>query len=95
MISWLEGYYPVSIYKDTTNQFSDEECDQCNVVEIPVPKDLLFEWFMEDPERRDFVAQFDAQNYILMWVFEESTCDDTVNLYGWLMEHGYFWRRLD
>ena len=97
------GFYPISIYKDTTGQYTDVECDDDNVVEIPVPIDLLWQWFVE-------CAEFDREECcwtpedgwcdltrddLKKWVFEESTCDDTQNLYDWLCNHNYFWKRLD
>ena len=46
----MYGYFPVPVYKDTTGQYTDEECDEDNCVEIPVPEDLLWQWWCEGLE---------------------------------------------
>lgn len=105
----IEKMLPVSVYKDTTGQYTDEEIDDpcdpwSNIVEIPVPQDLLWQWYME-------CAEFDREQCpddepsggwgditvedMLRWVWEESTCDETYALYDWLTAHNYFWKRLD
>ena len=87
----MYGYFPVSVYKDTTNQYTDEECDEDNSVEIPVPEDLLWQWWTEGTDEEEDLTPEDLRR----WVYSESTCDDTTNLYYWLTQHGYFWKRLD
>ena len=94
---------PVTIYKDTTRQYTDEECDIDNTIEIPVPFDLLFAWWNEQWDNGDeFYAEFsgngeripqDVEGFI-RWVNEESTADDTIDLYRWLIDHNYYWKRL-
>ena len=107
----MPDYYPVSIYKDTTGQYTDEEIDNpcelfSNIVEIPVPKDLLLQWFTEtwnydkidfnDPDVVWFGLTKDTvKEDLKTFVYEESDCDDTVALYSWLVAHGYQWKRLD
>ena len=105
----MDDYYPVSIYKDTTGQYTDEEIDdpknsEGNCVEIPVPKDLLMQWFREtwnidrDYERmnKEFgYTEDDVISDLRTWIYEESTCDDTAELYGWLVAHNYNWKRLN
>ena len=101
--------YPVTIYKDTTGQYSDAEIENSqdmfsNMVEILVPEDLLWQWYME-------CAEFDREQCLEMepddgwgeitkedmvrWVYEESTADDTTSLYDWLKKHGFNWKRPD
>ena len=99
----MPGYYPVSIYKDSTGEYTDEECDDDNVVEIPVPADLLWQWFVECVEfdREECCWTPDGgwddptHEDLINWVYKESTCDDTYMLYEWLCNHNYFWKRLD
>lgn len=87
----MYGYFPVPIYKDITGQYTDEECDEDNCVEIPVPDDLLWQWWSEEnPEGED-----STPDDLSHWVYSESTCDDTIYLLDWLNAHGYFWKRLD
>ena len=98
----MEDYYPISIYKDTTGQYSDYECDCDNCVEIPVPKDLLIQWFHDTWNIEEAFGKFGELGYnqeaflrdVEVWVYEESTCDETEDLYYWLCQHGYFWKRL-
>lgn len=85
--------YPISIYKDTTGQYTDDECDIDNCVEIPVPEDLLIQWFM-DKNCWNQQASAEILEDLCKWVYEESTCDDTCDLYHWLCAHGYYWNRL-
>lgn len=100
---------PVSIYKDSTGQYTDEEVyDPCdpwsNIMEIPVPQDLLWKWYMECAEfDREQCPEYEPEGGwgeitvedMLRWVWEESTCDETYGLYDWLIAHNYKWTRLN
>lgn len=100
----MPGYFPVSVYKDSTGQYTDKECDDDNVVEIPVPENLLWQWWLEclefdrDPrwnkEPDDGWGEV-TRDDLIRWVYHESTCDDTYMLYEWLCYHNYYWKRLD
>jgi hypothetical protein len=85
--------YPISIYKDTTGQYTDDECDIDNCVDIPVPEDLLIQWFMDENCWNRQVSAEILED-LRKWVYEESTCDETCDLYRWLCGHGYHWKRL-
>lgn len=102
----MYGYFPVSVYKDSTMQYTDAECDEDNCVEIPVPEDLLWQWWCEglefdrsQPESKQYEPEdgWDepTRDDLVRWVYEESTCDDTIDLLEWLEDHGYYWKRLD
>lgn len=93
MSNGLKPIYPVCIYKDTTHQYTDEECDADNCVEIPVPESLLVQWFMDGKCWNQTVSAEILED-LRKWVYEESTCDDTCDLFNWLEQHGYCWRRL-
>ena len=97
------GYYPISVYKDTTGQYTDEECDEDNIVEIPVPADLLWQWWLEclefdrDPRWNDEPEggwDEPTRDDLNRWVYKEYTCDDTYMLIDWLKEHNYIWKRI-
>ena len=90
----MPDYYPISIYKDTTRQYIDEECDRDNCVEIPVPKDLIVQWLKDKSSWNQEVANEILED-LEKWIYSESTCDDTEDLYVWLTQHNYFWKRLD
>lgn len=85
----IDQFLPIGIWKDTTDQYSDEECDDDNYVEIPVPQYLLWQWYKENVKSDGTIED------MLFWLFEEYTCDETAELYYWLTEHNYFWKRID
>lgn len=106
----MPDYLPVTIYKDSTDLYTEEEITESirsnlffdEMVEIPVPNDLLKQWWYEclefdrkwgDEPEGGWAPVTDAD--FLRWVWEESTADDTINLYDWLCDHNYFWKRLD
>lgn len=107
----MPGYLPVTIYADTTRQFSEEEIDKMmrsqwgQMMEIPVPEDLLFQWFFEEwnyaetlkkPEAIEFGLSMEtAKSDFATWFYQESTADDCDTLYDWLVSHNYCWKRLD
>jgi len=100
----VEKMLPVGIWKDTTGQYSDEECDEDNMVTIPVPQDLLWQWYMENAEfDREQCADQEPEGGwaeitiedMLRWLWEEYTLDETDGLYYWLAQHNYYWKRLD
>ena len=99
----MDGFFPISIYKDTTGQYTDEECDRNNCVEIPVPKNLVIQWFHDTWNIEAAFGKFGELGYtedeflrdVYFWVYEESTCDETNDLYDWLCKHNYYWKRLD
>ena len=108
----MPDYLPVTIYVDTTRQFSEQEIEEfmnspslfSEMMEIPVPKDLLFQWWCEtwnygetlkNPEAIKFGLSMEtAKEDFWTWFHEESTADDTDTLYDWLCKHNYFWKRL-
>ena len=101
----MPDYYPVTIYKNTTGQYTDDEIDD-NIVEIPVPKDLILQWFTEtwnydkidftDPDVVWFGLTKDTvKEDLKIWLYEESTADDADGLYDWLVAHNYCWKRLN
>lgn len=85
--------HPICIYKDVTGQYTDDECDEDNCVEIPVPEDLLVQWLMDSNCWNPQVSAEILED-LHKWIYEESTCDDTCDLYHWLCHHGYCWKRL-
>ena len=102
----MPGYFPVSVYKDSTGQYTDAECDEDNVVEIPVPEYLLWQWWIEclefdrsQPESKAYEPEdgWDepTREDLFHWVYHESDCDATYMLYEWLVDHNYCWKRLD
>ena len=95
MDKWLEkeNMMCVTIYADTTRQFTDEEIEQLQnefwgqMLDIPVPYELMREWFCEDGKY--------TEEEFRTWFYEESTADDADGLYDWLVAHNYYWKRLE
>ena len=99
-----ENMLCVTIYTDTTGQYTDEEIDRWgNLLDIPVPEDLLWEWYKDcerfDREESCWVPDggYTDSTYedFRKWYEEEYTADDVNSLYSWLVAHGYHWKRLD
>ena len=104
----MPDYLPVTIYADTTGQFTEEEIEQMQnsnwgqMIEIPVPADLLKQWwddclefdreYGDEPE--DGWGEVTDDDF-WRWYKEESTADDCDSLYDWLVDHNYHWKRLD
>lgn len=87
---------PVTIYADTTDQYTEEEIEEMQgifgqMIEIEVPEDLLFQWFVEQ-EWEDYST--DIKDFY-RWVYEESVADDADTLFDWLVAHGFHWKRSD
>jgi len=78
----------VPVYADSTGQYIEEECDFDNCVNIPVPKDMMLQFF-ED------IGEPMTEDELNVWEWEESTCDDTIYLMDWLEKHNYNWKRLN
>lgn len=103
---WEDRYLCVTIYADTTRQYSEEEIDEMmnsqwgQMIEIPVPEDLLFRWWLDDLDSnkthwgKNAWESGDHEEF-LKWFYEESTADDCDTLYDWLVANNYCWKRLD
>ena len=96
---------PVTIYADTTDQYTEEEIEEMQgvfgqMIEIEVPEDLLFQWWLEIQSTggRWFAGDTllpQTKEGFLRWVYEESVADDADTLFDWLVAHGFHWKRSD
>lgn len=113
MEDWLKkgNYLEVTIYADTTGQYSESEVEIMQrtdniMIEIPVPADLLKQWWFDCLEFDR--AQPESQAYkpedgwpeatdedFWYWFKEDSVAYDCDSLYDWLVNHNYRWKRLD
>ena len=102
----MPEFFGITIYKSTTGQYTEEEMeefenspDMCSeVVHIPVPRKLLFDWWIEQGEhKREFGVGYipETEDGLITWLREEYTWDETYDLYDWLKAHNYYWKRLD
>ena len=96
----MPDYLPVTIYADTTKQYTEEEIEELQdsnwgqMIEIPVPRGLLKQWWYECGNSEDGWDECTEHDF-WKWFNEESTADDTDTLYDWLVAHNYCWKRLD
>lgn len=99
---WMErnDMVCVTIYASDTDLFTEEEIDELvnsveyytEMIDIPVPRNLLFEWFCEWAKMFNYEPNYEDFE---QWLYEDSTADDTDDLYYWLKRHNYYWKRLD
>ena len=88
-MGWMERNHMicVPVYADSTGEYTDEECNFDNCVEIPVPEHLMLQFFSD-------IGYPMTKEELDKWQWKESTCDDTVYLINWLVAHNYTWKRL-
>ena len=106
----MSDYLPVTIYADTTGQYSEEEIEKMQdefwgqMIDIPVPENLLKKWWYEclEFDREWGVGWMPEDGWpevsdddFRHWLHAESTADDTNSLYDWLVAHNYTWKRID
>ena len=90
----------VTMYASDTDLFTEDEIEEMvnskeyytEMIDVPVPKDLLFQWFCEWADGSGYQKNMDD---FMRWLCDESTADDADGLYYWLCAHNYFWKRLD
>ena len=72
-----ENMIPISVYKDTTGLYTQEEIDEDNIAELYFPESIVVEWVA--PNESVTFADF-MDNY---------TADDTVGLVDFARERGF------
>lgn len=83
-----EEMIPVTIYKSTVNEYLNflDEGDPFfetpdSMIEVMFPRHLVEEWFESDPYNADYPFE--------TWYKDESTADDTTDLYQYAIDHGF------
>lgn len=84
----MDEMIPVTIYKSTVNEYLDllDEGDPFfetpdSMMEVMFPRTLVEEWFNSDP--------YNAGYSFETWYKDESTADDTIDLYQYAIDHGF------
>ncbi len=98
----------VTIYASDTDLFTEDEINEMvnsveyytEMIDIPVPEGLLFQWWLDDLDNNRLywgkhAWQTGDYEEFQRWFREESTADDTETLYHWLVAHNYNWKRID
>lgn len=104
--SCFRGEYPVdahkeyyiTIYADNTPWYTEEELIHSNMVDIKVPKDLLIQWYKENPDlETNAVKELNGETCcgFFRWLMQFSDCDMTEGLFSWLINHGFEPRKED
>ena len=80
----------IYVYADTTNQYTDGECNYCNCVLIDIPENIIREWYNEKECFKDFLNS--DYSYLEPsfenWYNAVYTCDSTDGLYEFAIEKG-------
>lgn len=67
----------ITVYSDEPGVFTEDFCDRVGMIEIKVPKEIVYDFFKRDYADMEFDYWLD--NY---------TCDDTMGLWRYAVEHG-------
>ena len=89
-----ENMMEMALYCDSTDLYTEEECNIDNITYLDFPKELVKQYFMDQCLkyfRNDEDISDDA--FYEDWLLEY-TCDDTDGLYWYAKEHGYGARRV-
>ena len=77
----------VCVYCDSTDLYTEEECDRDNLTYLGFPEKIVKEWF--DKQGFFCYTNFDK------WLYEEYTADDTDGLYWYAIDCGFKAERED
>lgn len=81
---------PVTIYCDSTELFSETECNTDNLTDMLFPGWIVNEWYKEN--EKVFAPECKAEGYepnAYNWYTEIFTADDTIGLYDFAIAKGY------
>lgn len=81
---------PVTIYCDSTELFSETECNTDNLTDMLFPGWIVNEWYKEN--EKVFAPECKAEGYepnAYNWYTEIFTADDTIGLYDFAVSKGY------
>lgn len=90
----------MTVWADTTGQYTEEECNFDNMCIIELPRRIVYSYYKV--HEADFVAETMAELSIPKaectfdkWVNNVYTCEDTDGLFQYAVIHGYRWQRPD
>lgn len=85
----MEEMLIMTVYADSTCQYTEEECVRDNLVDIELPRRIIYEYFV------DYIAEsMDGTATFARWL-EEYTADDTDGLWRYARNRGCEWHRSD
>lgn len=70
----------VNVYCDSTDLFSESECDRDSMCYMLFDEEIVQLWFVQN--------EFEKYGSYKTWLSDEYTCDDTDGLYYFAVEHG-------
>lgn len=85
-------YYYITIYADNTGWYTEDELNWSNMVDIKVPRELMLQWYEENPElEANAIKELKLTGScgFYRWLMEVSECNMTDGLFAWLVDHGY------
>lgn len=90
----------MTVWADSTHQYTETECDRDNMVDIELPRRLVYDYYKN--HEAEFVAETMDELRIPKeectfdkWAKEVYTCMDTDELFDYARMHGYEWKRSD
>lgn len=90
----------MTVWADTTGQYTEEECNFDNMCVIELPRRIVYSYYKE--READFVAETMAELSVPKaectfdkWVNNVYTCEDTDGLFQYAVMNGYHWQRPD
>lgn len=85
---------PVCVYCDSTDLYTEEECDRFNLCYLEFPQDIVMAWY--DEHEDDFVDETrcelgeNVECNFETWLHLVYTADDTIDLYWFAIdEYGF------
>lgn len=90
----------VTVWADSTHQYTEMECDRGNMVDIELPRRIVYNYYKAN--EAEFVAETadelrisPAECTFDKWIQSVYTCMDTDGLFDYAVRHGYEWKRPD
>lgn len=82
----------ITVYSDEPGVFTEDFCDRVGMIEIKVPKEIVYDFFIDEclegfRNESDDKDGITDEGYFEDWLLEY-TCDDTMGLWGYAIEHG-------
>lgn len=84
----------VCVYCDSTDLYTEEECNRFNLCYLEFPKDIVLAWYAKNEddfikEQRDELGA-DTECSFKTWIENVYTAEDTVDLYWFAIdEYGF------
>lgn len=95
----MEEMITMSVFADTTHQYTEEEIEKDNIAEIELPRRIVWDFYKANEKQFMAVsgAYFEippARCNFLDWL-ASYTCTDTDELFDFAVQKGFTWKRPD